>query len=161
MIEKIRQFFPTATTTGETKTIGDQLLYYNFLQLTEYVELIVAQIYKMTKDTTYRSKKDGLNGLEWLKSQKEKDAKHQSALDEIKILYNWWNDLRPKRNNPWDGIDRSFGDFKDEWLNSTEDSNPEYKKFMDQCRHAEKLQNLYSTEDTKMLVRLINIREYL
>ena len=57
--------------------------------------------------------------------------------------------------------DRLFGDFKDEWLNSTEDSNPEYKKFMDQCRHAEKLQNLYSTEDTKMLVRLINIREYL
>ena len=30
-----------------------------------------------------------------------------------------------------------------------------HKEFMDKCRHAEKLQKLYNTEDTKMLLRLI------
>jgi hypothetical protein len=127
----------------------------------EYVECVIAQIYKMTATTSYRSRQDGLNGIDWLKSQNKKNPKYQSALDEIRILYIWWTDLRSKRTNPWDGISESYGDFKDEWINTTEDSNPEYKKFMDQCRHAEKMQDLYSTEDTKMLVRLVNIRKYL
>ena len=161
LLEKIKQLFPTASKSNDVKTIGDRLLYNSFLQLTEYVELVVAQIYKLTKDTTYRSREDGLKGIEWLKKQKEKDIKYQSALDEIRILYTWWNDLRPKRNDPWKGIDRSFSDFRDEWLNTTEDKNPEYKSFMDQCRHAEKIQKVYGIEDTKMLIRLVNIREYL
>ena len=51
--------------------------------------------------------------------------------------------------------------FKDEWLTQTEEENSEYKEFMDKCRHSEKLRNLYNTEDTKMLLRLIQIRNYL
>ena len=140
LFEKIKQLFPTAEDSNSRKSIGDMMLYNNFTQLVEYVEIIVAQIYKMTRDTTYRSREDGLKGLDWLKVQKEKDVKNQSAIDEIRILYTWWADLRPKRNNPWKGIDRSFGDFKDEWLNTTEEENPEYKSFMEKCRHAEKIQ---------------------
>ena len=161
LLEKLKHIFPTATQSTDVKPIGDLMLYNSFSQLVEYVEFNIAQIYKMTKDTTYRSRENGLNGLEWLKKQKEKDLKHHLALDEIRILYTWWTDLRPKRNDPWRGIDQSFGDFKDEWLNTTEETNPEHKKFMDQCRHAEKLQEVYGIEDTKMLVRLVNIRKYL
>lgn len=161
LIDKIKQFFPTSKLPGDKKTFGDSILENNFAQLVEYVECVIAQIYKMTADTTYRSREDGLNGIDWLKSQNQKDPAYQSALDEIRILYNWWVDLRAKRTDPWDGIDQSFSEFKDEWLNTTEDTNPEYKKFMEKCRHAEKMQDLYSTEDTKMLVRLVNIRKYL
>tara|TARA_Y100001970_G_scaffold271349_1_gene366452 strand:- start:233 stop:724 length:492 start_codon:yes stop_codon:yes gene_type:complete len=161
LLEKIKSLFPTATLPNDVKSVGDTMLHNNFLQLVEHVELVVAQIYKMTTDTTYRSRNDGLKGLDWLKAQNVKDVKYQAALDEIRILYTWWTDLRVKRSNPWKGIDQSFGDFKDEWLNTTEDKNVEFKSFMDQCRHAEKIQEVYGIEDTKMLVRLINIRKYL
>ena len=161
LISKIKELFPSSKHPSDKKTFGDNILENNFIQLVDYVECVIAQIYKMTTDTTYRNKVDGLNGIDWLKSQNKKDPTYQSALDEIRILYTWWVDLRVKRSEPWEGIDQSFGEFKDEWLNTTEDTNPEYKKFMDQCRHAEKMQDLYSTEDTKMLVRLVNIRKYL
>ena len=55
----------------------------------------------------------------------------------------------------------SYSQFKEEWLHTTEDKNSEYKEYMDKCRHAEKLQTLYNNEDTKMLLRLIHVRNYL
>lgn len=161
LFSKIKNLFPSAKDPNDKETFGDSILNKSFIQLVDYVECVIAQIYKITADISHRNKQDGLNGIDWLKSQNEKDPAYQSALDEIRILYTWWTDLRTKRTNPWDGISESYGDFKDEWLNTTEDKDAEYKKFMDQCRHAEKMQDLYSTEDTKMLVRLVTIRKYL
>ena len=159
--DKIKDMFPSVKDPNEPITPGERMLNDSFQHLITFVEYVVAQLYTMTTDHTYRNAEKGLKGLEWLKSQKVKDIAYQSAIDEIRILYTWWVDLRPKRSDSWRGINESFGDFKDEWLNTTEDSNLEFKSFMDKCRHAENIQKVYSLEDTKMLVRLIKIREYL
>ena len=161
LLDKIRKVFPSVQNSKDQVTPGEKMLNNNFASIVVFVECVVAQLYIQKSDPTYRNREKGLKGLDWLKSQKAKDVKYQSALDEIKILYTWWIELRPKRGDPWDGISRSFSDFKDEWLNTTEDKNSEYKSFMDKGRHAEKLQEIYRFEDTKMLVRLIKIREYL
>jgi len=161
LFDKIRKVFPSIKNSKEVITPGETMLNSNFASVVTFVECVVSQLYTMKSDPTYKNREKGLKGLEWLKSQKAKDVKYQSALDEIKILYTWWTELRPKRGDPWQGISRSFSDFKDEWLNTKEDSNIEYKSFMDKGRHAEKLQEIYKLEDTKMLVRLIKIREYL
>jgi len=161
IVKIIRQWFSTAPDSAEPISIGDQILYDSFTHLQNFVEYYIAQIYTGSSDKTYKSREKGIQGIDWLYSQKGKDPVYQSALQEIKILYNWWVDLRPQRTDAWKGIDTTYGQFKEEWLQTTENENNEYKEFMDKCRHAEKLQKLYNTEDTKMLLRLIQIRNYL
>jgi hypothetical protein len=161
LVNIIRQWFSTAPDIAETMSTGDQILYDSFTHLQNFVEYQIAQIYTGTSDNTYKNKEKGIQGLDWLYSQKTNDQTYQLALTEIKILYNWWVDLRTQRTEAWKNIDTTYSQFKEEWLHTTEDSNSEYKEFMDKCRYAEKLQKLYNTEDTKMLSRLIQIRNYL
>ena len=157
----LRQWFHTVPDTADPMPIGDQLLYDSFTHLQNFVEYHVAQIITGTEDDTYKSREKGLQGLEWLHSQKESEPHYQAALAEIKILYDWWVDLRPERTEAWKNIDTTYGQFKEEWLHTTEEQNKDYKEYMDKCRYAEKLQTLYNSEDTKMLLRLIQIRNYL
>ena len=160
-INKIRQWFKTAPDIDETRSIGDQILYDSFNHLQNFVECHIAQIYTGSPDLSYKSRDQGLKGLDWLHSQKSKYPSYQAALTEIKVLYNWWVDLRPERTTAWEDPNTTYSMFKDEWLTTTEDDNAEYKQYMDKCRHAEKLQTLYNSEDTKMLLRLIQVRNYL
>lgn len=157
----LRQWFHTVPDTADPVPIGDQILYDSFTHLQNFVEYHVAQIFTGTEDDTYKSREKGLQGLEWLHSQKENEPHYQAALAEIKILYDWWVDLRPERTEPWKNIDTTYGQFKEEWLHTTEEQNKDYKEYMDKCRYAEKLQTLYNSEDTKMLLRLIQVRNYL
>ena len=157
----LRQWFHTVPDTADPMPIGDQILYDSFTHLQNFVEYHVAQIFTGTEDDTYKSREKGLQGLEWLHSQKESEPHYQAALAEIKILYDWWVDLRPERTEAWKNIDTTYGQFKEEWLHTTEEQNKDYKEYMDKCRYAEKLQTLYNSEDTKMLLRLIQIRNYL
>tara|TARA_B100000989_G_scaffold298002_1_gene285665 strand:+ start:4984 stop:5475 length:492 start_codon:yes stop_codon:yes gene_type:complete len=161
LVKTLRQWFSTAPDTTEPMSTGDQILHDSFNHLQNFVEYYIAQIYVGSSDETFRSREKGIQGIEWLHSQKNKDPIYQSALSEIKILYNWWVDLRTQRSEAWKDVDTTYSQFKQEWLETTEDKNSEYKQFMDKCRHAEKLQKLYNTEDTKMLLRLIQIRNYL
>jgi len=161
LVNILRQWFHTVPNKDETISTGDQILYDNFTHLQNFVEYYVAQIYTSSPDISYRSKEKGLLGIDWLYAQKSKDPHYQSALQEIKILYNWWVDLRTQRTDPWKDIDTTYSKFKEEWLHTTEDKDSEYKEYMDKCRYAEKLQTLYINEDTKMLLRLIQIRNYL
>ena len=142
-------------------SVGDQILHDSFTHLQNFVEYNIAQIYTGTEDLSYKSKENGIKGLEWLHSQKTKEPHYQAALVEIKALYNWWVDLRVGRTDAWRDIDTTYSQFKEEWLHTTEDKNSEYKEYMDKCRYAEKLQILYNNEDTKMLLRLIHVRNYL
>jgi len=160
IVKVIRQWFSTVPDKSEPMSIGDQILHDSFTHLQNFVEYQIAQIYTGS-DQSYKSKEKGLQGIDWLYSQKQKDPVYQSALNEIKILYNWWVDLRTQRTEAWKDVDATYSQFREEWLHTTEDKNNEYKEFMDKCRHAEKLQKLYNTEDTKMLLRLIQIRNYL
>ena len=159
LLEDIKRWF--STTATDPLSVGDQILYDSFTHLQNFVEYHVAQIFTGTEDDTYKSREKGLQGLEWLHSQKESEPHYQAALAEIKILYDWWVDLRPERTEAWKNIDTTYGQFKEEWLHTTEEQNKDYKEYMDKCRYAEKLQTLYNSEDTKMLLRLIQVRNYL
>ena len=161
IVNILRQWFHTAPDKSEPMSVGDQILHDNFTHLQNFVEYNIAQIYTGTEDLSYKSKENGMKGLEWLHSQKSKEPHYQAALVEIKALYNWWVDLRTGRTDAWRDIDTTYSQFKEEWLHTTEDKNSEYKEYMDKCRHAEKLQTLYNNEDTKMLLRLIHVRNYL
>ena len=161
IVNILRQWFHTAPDKSEPMPVGDQILHDSFTHLQNFVEYNIAQIYTGTEDLSYKSKENGIKGLEWLHSQKTKEPHYQAALVEIKALYNWWVDLRVGRTDAWRDIDTTYSQFKEEWLHTTEDKNSEYKEYMDKCRHAEKLQTLYNNEDTKMLLRLIHIRNYL
>ena len=161
IVNILRQWFHTAPDKSEPMSVGDQILHDNFTHLQNFVEYNIAQIYTGTEDLSYKNKENGMKGLEWLHSQKSKEPHYQAALVEIKALYNWWVDLRAGRTDAWRDIDTTYSQFKEEWLHTTEDKNSEYKEYMDKCRHAEKLQTLYNNEDTKMLLRLIHVRNYL
>ncbi len=161
IVNILRQWFHTVPDKSEPMPVGDQILHDSFTHLQNFVEYNIAQIYTGTEDLSYKSKENGIKGLEWLHSQKTKEPHYQAALVEIKALYNWWVDLRVGRTDAWRDIDTTYSQFKEEWLHTTEDKNSEYKEYMDKCRHAEKLQTLYNNEDTKMLLRLIHIRNYL
>ena len=161
IVNILRQWFHTAPDKSEPMPVGDQILHDSFTHLQNFVEYNIAQIYTGTENLSYKSKENGIKGLEWLHSQKTKEPHYQAALVEIKALYNWWVDLRVGRTDAWRDIDTTYSQFKEEWLHTTEDKNSEYKEYMDKCRHAEKLQTLYNNEDTKMLLRLIHVRNYL
>ena len=124
----IRQWFSTAPDIAEPISIGDQILHDSFTHLQNFVEYYIAQIYTGSSDNTYKSREKGLQGIDWLYSQKEKDKVYQSALTEIKILFNWWTDLRPQRTEAWKDIDTTYSQFKEEWIHTTEDKNAEYKE---------------------------------
>ena len=53
LIDKIKQFFPTSKLPGDKKTFGDSILENNFAQLVEYVECVIAQIYKICSRENY------------------------------------------------------------------------------------------------------------
>ena len=161
IVSILRQWFRTIPDKSEPMSVGDQILYDSFTHLQNFVEYQIAQIYTGSSDNSYKSKEQGLKGLEWLHAQKTKEPTYQAALAEIKILYDWWVNLRPERNEAWKDIDTTYGNFKEEWLHTKEEENVEFKEYMDKCRYAEKLQILYNNEDTKMLLRLIQVRNYL
>ena len=81
----LRQWFHTVPDTADPMPIGDQILYDSFTHLQNFVEYHVAQIFTGTEDDTYKSREKGLQGLEWLHSQKESEPHYQAALAEIKI----------------------------------------------------------------------------
>lgn len=161
LVNTLRQWFRTIPNKDEPISTGDQILHDSFTHLQNFIEYHIAQIYTGSPDISYKNKEKGLQGIDWLHAQKSKEPQYQSALTEIKILYNWWTELRPQRTDAWKDIDTTYSKFKEEWLHTTEEENNKYKQYMDKCRYAEKLQTLYNNEDTKMLLRLIQVRNYL
>ena len=85
LVNILRQWFSTAPDTTEPMSTGDQILYDSFNHLQNFVEYYIAQIYTGSSDQTFKSREKGLEGIEWLHSQKDKDPIYQSALNEIKI----------------------------------------------------------------------------
>ena len=76
-----------------------QILYDSFTHLQNFVEY-TAQIYTHTSDNTFKRLEKGLEGIEWL-TPKNNDKVYQTALNEIKVLYVWWTDLRTQSTDAW------------------------------------------------------------
>jgi hypothetical protein len=77
------------------------------------------------------------------------------SIREIIKLYEWWKDIRPNRSDPYDDLRfETFYHMKFEEMLNDED-------YIELCREVDKKSSKYYQEDTKMLVRLMNIRQFL
>ena len=80
IVNILRQWFHTAPDKSEPMPVGDQILHDSFTHLQNFVEYNIAQIYTGTEDLSYKSKENGIKGLEWLHSQKTKEPHYLSLI---------------------------------------------------------------------------------
>jgi len=136
-----------------------RMLHFMFDMLVDFVEIELAWMNvvftdkkpKLLKKWFFRSKKDGLDYLEW--EIKETSGDQQKRAKIVKLLYTWWTKYRPQRHDPWDDIHFN-GNWNADWYRVG--NNKELKKQMDE---AYKIEGIYYDEDTEMLQTLIEIRE--
>ena len=158
MIEQVKTFFKQVTQTQTLPSdIDDVLLKHCFSLVVKYVEMVANSNVPGVKKEADKEKA-GITGLEWMiANERAFNLSRSEAISEIKTLYIWWTQQRIKREDPWSKITATYNpDWK---VINLED--PDCKEFIDQCKFAEKMCNLYYTEDSKMLSRMIKIRKYL
>jgi hypothetical protein len=140
-----------------------KILHVNFNLLKDFVECELASLWHYVNPITwtinhkhplpiwkrffnrFRSKEYGILYLEW---EVQSSTAYLEDSKEILSLYKWWTEERPNRLSPWKEYD-------DALLTA---SPSESKKL---SKKAQKLEEAYHTEDTKMLIRLMKIRSYL
>lgn len=125
---------------------------------------------------TYRDAKAGIEHLKWAMSLTDEewlpeDKKHEAkptkqaiAAKETIDLYKWWTEVRPNRPDPhkvsgWSEYcdsrrDRDIGFMED-------DPNEDREKTRAILDKSHEIERAYETEDTEMLIRLINVRKSL
>lgn len=113
---------------------------------------------------TWRSAEAGLEHLRWEASLNDDEipTAQAEAAKEIMELYDWWVNVRPKREDPMDASGWSaYCDSKrddDDVLSVLDDDSVDTGPMHEKMRELEKQ---YDDEDTEMLIRLIKIRGYL
>lgn len=165
--------------------IDDRILHANFSVLVDYVESELAWTYYLwnkkeknlshpvpfwrRKFTEFRSKEYGLAAIDWdinessWEPQKEKGKK-------VLELYKWWTEIRPNREDPWVKVNKvSEEESMDEIFTHTPNGDGTYTVEMKplSARYRKALQVANNKEreqyeeDTRMLVKLMKIRETL
>ena len=93
---------------------------------------------------------------------------HKRVWDELNEIYNWWINVRPKREeeNPYPSLSDYTGfDNREDELDLLFDVNkydtPGYKAYHEACIKYNELENEWNNEDTEMLIRLITIRNHM
>jgi hypothetical protein len=106
----------------------------------------------------------GMVHLDWEQTLTgEIDKQQAKVAKEIKELYLWWTEERPKRKLPeYPDIEREnthiFEVFSDKWRRE----NPEYAKaWKNYIEEANKLEEKWDEEDEEMLIRLTKVRQHL
>ena len=129
---------------GEYHEIDTRILHCLFDTLVDYVEKELAWFHLILEGKPprfrfrWRSRESGLAHLDWESDLMDDEGQPTSqalSAREIKALYVWWTEQRPKRQDPFD-----------------------VKGPIEATLHLEKQ---YATEDEAMLIRLIKIRSNL
>ena len=81
LLEDIKRWFSTIPASTDPLAVGDQILYDSFTHLQNFVEYNLAQIYTNTSDNTFKSRQKGLEGIEWLISQKKQRKSLSSGIE--------------------------------------------------------------------------------
>ena len=150
----------TGLKPGQYYEFDTKVLHGLFNELVDYVEVELANTMKAYKDRDYkfkngRCKQAGLDHLDWACSLKmgtdfnldlddpdyDKPTKQAISSQKIKDLYLWWTEIRPLRLDPLDLYD------------TIEHTKRETLKKIDE------ISEMYTDEDTSMLIHLISIRE--
>ena len=114
---------------------------------------------------TWRNAAAGIEHLEWEIGLSETDEyvpKSQSeSAKEILALYKWWTEIYPTRPSPMDvsGWSEYCADKRKRGIGFLE-TDPEEEKWDTKSMHDKmrKIEEQYDSEDTEMLIRLIQIR---
>lgn len=163
--------------------IEERMLYGMFNLLVNFVEVEKAQLHYigMDKDDVRPSPKfAGLQHLDWeielVHDEDEciacgtpelinKPTSQAIAAFEIKYLYQWWVDIRPKRPDPWDNEKLSALYPHDDDMDIMEmlgTKNPKKDKLAKELREQAHEQEMkYQKQDDEMLMRLVEIRHAL
>lgn len=164
---------------GNYHDSDDRMLFSNFQLLVDYVEIECANMYRICSKKapfdTCRQKAEslidlipfvgkllppsrnalqGLFYLKWELSLKDDSPSQAAAAKEILALYKFWVHTRPERRDPWD-IPAKVRDKEPFGPDGTFKISPKYSKAL---RKADQLESKYNREDTKMLTRLMKIR---
>ena len=68
LFSKIKNLFPSAKDPNDKETFGDSILNKSFIQLVDYVECVIAQIYKIQLSVnSQKFPKDFSNNFSYLK----------------------------------------------------------------------------------------------
>lgn len=105
-------------------------------------------------DEAFRSRELGLRHLDMLERFYEDKVKSPSqAPKEIKEVYLWWKDVRPHRPDPGD-----LSGLNEYMKNTTKKDSKKVERLIIATDKIEAKQN---KEDTKMLMRVIELRDFL
>ncbi len=119
--------------------------------------------HKITAWKRYRNSEAGLQYLEWETTLTDSSPKQANAATEIITLYNWWKNIRPNRPDPYDesGLTEYYNTHEqidNSYTMRTVHFTDEWTTMSDQCA---KIEQQYEQEDTEMMHKLINIRNFL
>lgn len=144
---------------------GDRMFYASFNLLKEFVEVEKANMWRWCHNEKLVGADAGIAHLKWEIGLEDELYQAENA-KEIYVLYNWWVHTRPNRQKPWEGEDwDKWYEMKKEVYGSklafsshlnTKEMTDFYKTIADK---AQKLEDMYEDEDTKMFIRLAKLRK--
>jgi hypothetical protein len=140
---------------GHWYDMDTRILHSLFGGLVQFVEMELSGMNRIGKGKKPRySRKDGLEYLDWeigltYEDEETKEAKptpQAESAKEVKRLYLWWKDERPKRQDPWDLVGEDpLGD-------------PDKLEYREKYGAMDDLEKKYEEEDTQAMISLIKLR---
>ena len=180
----------TNLTPGKYHTLDEKILHGMFTALVDYVELVEKsdrwtdddkmQKFRIPRYRTYfpfnlfdwRSAEAGVEHLKWEMSLL--DTETENYAQEIMLLYVWWKEIYPNRQEP--NVASGFSDFlirmEDKYSDlmtsylgggpiSPKQTKEEVEEHKALRQLAQEIEDNYLREDEEMLIRLVKIRNRL
>lgn len=159
-IDKL-QYLNTGLKPGEYYDLDHRILYGLFNELVDFVELELSASMKWDSGKKYKFVKGRCKEAQDDYFKWANHLKHQGQLTEqakasrkIQKLYEWWKNKRPNRVDPFSSSEFSYD------IDEILDSKKRKQKQKD-LKKAYDLELYQDNEDTKMLIKLIKIRNNL
>lgn len=158
---------PTYLPKGKYYDPCDKLICSMFGLLVDFIEIDKAHMQLLCNKNSYkyrspwysihRSKKLGLQYLDWECTLTGENGEQANAAKEQLNLYTWWLEVRPNRIDPYEST--GYNEYCDETVWKVWDQDDSIIQSM--LRKIRDINNNYSIEDTEMMTRLILIRDHL
>lgn len=155
-------YLQTGLTPGQHFDFDTRLLHGVFQSLVLFVEEEKAHMYKIShKNSKKLNKREaGLKYLNWEISLGEESKIQSETAKEVKEIYLWWKDIRPKRKDPYDvsGLSKYYKNINFTLSKKKKKGKQTLGNLYTKCNN---IIQKYKDEDTKMMIRIIKIRDNL